>query len=319
MARRRNRPWIEPLLWFLIVPGAALVFLGFWLANQYDKKHDLTLKLLSVGATELGFACLIAAIIYVVFEERVKRDEAKGIAAFLYGIETENTYFKMIEDYIIRCPFYRRGTEITYRFIKKEGEAYLIDFVVEYVVRNVSKVRQKFHVKGAVDTQSLYCEPHPEWELGVAAVTVEKDEETFSPALSFSAARSSPHTQVFTSDPILLRPRDKARVKIEQLICKHDHGEDFWQAVMPCSGVKLRLEWPSAWGLQFAHEAFHPNADDLVETEGHDGKTSWKELDLQEPFMVRHGLHFSWRSGVAAAPGPETAEAAGGEPSAAGR
>lgn len=284
--------------------GVILVSLGFWLADRYDQEHDLTLKLLSVGATELGFAGLIAAIIYVVFEERVKRDEAKGIAAFLYGIETDSTYFKMIEDYIIRCPFYRRDTVIIYRFVKKEGESYLIDFVVEYRVINVSKVRQKFRVTGSVDTQSIYCEPHAEWKLGVTGLSVKKDKQTFSPELDFSSTRSSPHTQVFTSEPILLRPRDSARVKIEQQICKHDHGEDFWQAAIPCSGVKLRLEWPTAWGLQFTHEAFHPNAEDLVERTGSDGVTSWKELDLQEPFMVRHGLQFSWRSGVAPASEP---------------
>lgn len=321
MSRKRNRPWIEPLLWIVIATGIALVAVGFWLADRYDKSHDLTLKLLSVGATELGFAGLIAAIIYIVFEERVKRDEAKGIAAFLYGIETDSTYFKMIEDYIIRIPFYRYDTVITYRFVEKEEEAYLIEFIVEYLVRNVSKVRQKFHVKGSVDTQSIYCQPHSDWKLGVLDVSVEKDEKKTNPPLSFSQAPSSPHTQVFTSEPVVLQPREKARVKIEQQICKHDHGEDFWQAVIPCSGVRLRLEWPSAWGLQFTHEAFHPNAEDLVERTGREGDTSWKELDLQEPFMVRHGFQFSWKSGVScetgsarAADGAATTAARSGTP-----
>ena len=307
MSRKRNRPWVEPLLWLLIVGGIIFVIIGFLFADNYEEFHDFRDKLLAVGATELGFAFLISAIIYVIFEERVKRDEAKGIAAFLYGIETESNYFKMIEDYIIRCPFYRKATKITYKFVRRQKESYLIDYTVEYTVINVSKVRQRFKVRGEVDIRPIYGDKEDiDDKLGIVEADVTRNSKISHPKLSFTDSKSSRHTKFFESEALVLKPRDSVQVKIQHWIQKHDHDVDVWQAVIPCSGVTLRLEWPTAWGLLFSHGAFHPNSDDLTSDEGGDETTRWKELTLDEPFMARHGLYFSWMSG----PTPATATAA---------
>jgi hypothetical protein len=261
----------------------------------------LSLKLLSVGSSELGFTLLIAVVIYIVFEERVKRDEAKGIAAFLYGIETDSSYFRMIEDYIIRCPFYRTGTAITYRFLERHGESYLIDYTIEYYVRNVSKVRQKFRIRGEVDERPIYSSVVDKWTLGVIAAEIKRRNEVINPELTSSAAKSSSNTIRFESGDFVLKSREQIHVRIEHRIQKHDHDMDIWQAVMPCSGVSLRLDWPTEWPLRFAHEAFHPDADNLVPSDGVENDRSWKLLSLQEPFMARHGLRFWWSS----APAPD--------------
>jgi hypothetical protein len=296
MPGKRNRPLVEPLLWFLFVGGAICVAGGFWLADIYDLNHDLTYKLLAVFATELGFACLIAAIIYIVFEERMKRDEAKGIAAFLYGIETDNNYFRLIEDYIIRCPFFRTDTMLTYKFLKRSGEDLLIEYVIDYTVKNVSKVRKDFKVLGEVDEWPLYSNPHAGWRLGVTSVTVTRNGFASDPKMSYSEKPNFPQTKRFESEALRLKSRETAAVRVQHMIQKHDHDMDIWQAVMPCSGVKMRVEWPKEWPLRFGFEAFHPDADRLDHSKDSDEDICWLELSLDEPFMARHGLRLWWDS-----------------------
>jgi len=300
MATHRNRPFIEFPTLILIVLGIALVTAGFLLASIYDETHKLVTKLISVGATELGFAFLIAAIVYKLFEETVKRDEAKGVAAFLYGIETDSEYFRMIEDYIIRCPFYRFDTLITYKFVDKHGEAYLIDYCIEYKVKNVSKVRKKFKITGEVETKPIHHAGTPGWKVGTVEAVVIQNETATRPPLPLVDAVSSPHTKAFSSQDFTLKAREAIHVTISHKIEKHDHDADFWQAVMPCSGVKLRIEWPERWALRFAEEAFHPEADSLQREQGKDGTTCWREMTLDQPFMARHGLRFWWASDAGA-------------------
>lgn len=296
MAKARNRPRINPVSFPVFIGGFVLAAVGFYLAERYEASHEFSTKLWSVGLTELGFAFIISAVVYVLFEETMKRNDAKGIAAFLYGIETDSAYFKMIEDYIIRCPFYRFGTTVTFSFEEREGESYLIRYTIRYTVKNVSQVRQKFRIRGEVEVKPIHHKPREERQLGVVRASAMRDGKSLEPRFHISEAKSGPDTQRYESQEFALRPRQTLDVEIEHLIEKHDHDSDVWQAAMPCSGVVLRLEWRSEWPLRFAQEAFHPDADELAVKAGCDEGIAWREVTLDEPFMARHGIRFWWSS-----------------------
>jgi hypothetical protein len=295
MPRPRNRRLINPLLWVPILLGLPLLGVGLAIAhNQGD-------QIVGVALSELGLALLIAAVVSLLFEESAKRDSAKSIIAFLYGIDTEKNYFKMIEDYIVRCPFYREGTKVIYRFVELHQESYLIEYEIEYCVKNVSQIDKLFAIEGEVQTQSIYVKNVGSWKLGVNKIEFTWNyglPKAYTEPIRFKTGKgsSSPYSQTFKSDSIVLPPKCGVHVRIVHSIAKHDHDSDVWQSAIPCSGVTLRLEWQKRWGLTFAHEAIHPDSEFMKPEPGEEGTTCWKELTLNRPFMVRHGIHFSWSS-----------------------
>lgn len=277
--------------WPFLLLGSILIFFSMVI----DRIGNSFQELAKAVVGELGVALVIAAVVYLAFEAAAKRNHDKSILAYLYGLNTDHAYFRVIEDYIIRCPFYRTGTKVTYRFAARRRKSYLIEYITEFRVRNISQVTKQYCVSGAVDTKSIYVGDTGDWELGVIAI--EFPERRDIPIASFTRGEpllTRPHLQEFRAQPVVLPPNHSLKVRIVQKIAKHDHDSDVWQAAIPSDGVTLRIEWPEKWGIQLGHEAIHPNEKFLKVKKRTQKGRCVETLVLMQPFLERHGVHFSW-------------------------
>jgi hypothetical protein len=294
MPAGKNRAFLDsrhilPVLPFFLAGGILIL-----VSEGLSSDHETTGHLILDVAKEFGIALVIAAVVFLAFEAAAKRNHDKSILAYLYGLDTGAPYFRVIEDYIIRCPFYRTETDITYSFKERHGETYLIEYITEFRVKNISQVTQQYAVHGAVGTKSIYVKDLGEWELGVVDIEFPERRDLWSLKVTQTPNSHSPDIKEFRSQPIVLPSNHDLKVRIVQQIAKHDHDSDVWQAAIPSDGLKLRIEWKEEWDLQLGHEAIHPNEQFLDITPGNADGLCWRTLVLNQPFLERHGIHFFW-------------------------
>lgn len=304
-AKTLRRP---ALLWAIGI-GLALILGGVVLLIVYESSHEMALKLGGLFATELGFALLIAAIIFVVLEEEATREHSRSVVGYLYNVDPDGRFFRKIEEYILKRTAYRGKTVVTYDFLEKHGEAVLIEYTVEYTVKNVSRECQNFEVSGSVDKKPIQAGPAP-WDdrLGVDRVEIDYD-EVKKEDITVTKGTSSDHCQLYKVRPIRLEPGKEARVKAVHFLEKHDHDSEVWQSSIPCESAELRLTWSEAFGLKVATEAIHPEPGALKKVLS----SNSLKATLCEPLMAHHGIHFWWSSAPAGA-GDSSAAIAGGPP-----
>ncbi|HEV2815797.1 MAG TPA: hypothetical protein VGW40_01040 [Allosphingosinicella sp.] len=273
-----------------IITGVLLIGAGIFLLDHYDTTHIIEYKLAGLFASELGFAFLIAAIIFVVLEEWAAREHSKTVLGYLYGVHPSGTFFDKLEDYVLKQKFYRGKTIVRYEFKEQVGEHILVELRISYVVTNVSRKNdtEEFVLTGEVNTKPLHTGP-TQWDqaLGVATIKVRGDEVPRR-TLKIVDDRAR-RCQSYEAKPIDLAYDESVTVEVTHFLVKHDHDSVVWHSSIPCTGVELQLKWPGL-ALEFAARAVHPDSAATEERKGANSLT----VSLDRPFLLDHGFHFWW-------------------------
>ncbi|HYN46077.1 MAG TPA: hypothetical protein VES64_05255, partial [Allosphingosinicella sp.] len=85
-----------------VIVGAILILVGIGLLLRYDETQWLPQKLAGLFASELGFACVIAALIFATLEEWAARHHAKTAIGLLYGVKPKGDVFDKIEEHVLK-------------------------------------------------------------------------------------------------------------------------------------------------------------------------------------------------------------------------
>jgi hypothetical protein len=117
--------------------GLVLILAGVVLLERYHASDSMAAKLIGLFASELGFAFVIAAIIFAMIEEWSAREHCKTAIGHLYGVRPVGHFFKKIEDYVLKQQYYRGRVIVEYYFKEQIGEDILVKYSVEYEVTNV--------------------------------------------------------------------------------------------------------------------------------------------------------------------------------------
>jgi len=272
--------------------GLALILIGVILLERYHASESITAKLIGLFASELGFACLIAAIIFAMIEEWSAREHCKTAIGHIYGVHPAGRFFRKIEDYVLKQAYYRGKVIVEYFFEKQAGEEILVRYSTEYDVTNICTEDdvEEFIVRGRLATKPLHTGA-TEWDdlLGVVSVTVDgKEHERDGLTISNDEDRRTQSYSVTEKNPLTFGK--SAQVKAVHYLIKHDHDAAAWTTSAPARRVELRLKWNPAMRIKFAAEAIHPEAGELKEEKGENSLT----LKLNAPFLKGHGFHFWW-------------------------
>lgn len=274
--------------------GLLLVILGIAFLDNYENHYDFRDKLIGLFLSELGFAFLIAVIVFVILEEWAAREHGKTVIGYLYGIHPAGTFFKKIESYVLEQPFYRGETKVDYYFKDedKTNESLLIEYTIEYKVTNKCRINdhEDFFIRGDFNVKPLHSRStHWDDELGIIAVEVNGEPQDLS-ILDIKPDSTRNSQSYIAKEPLSLVYNGSATIKLTHLLVKHDHDSDVWHGSIPSTGVEVKLRWNPVIRLRFAKEAIHPDAKDLTETPGQNELA----IRLKQPFLVNHGIHFWW-------------------------
>lgn len=298
---RTLREWAGTL--FL---GVLFIAIGVVLLERYHASSSLIAKLAGLFISELGFAFLIAAIIFAMIEEWSAREHCKTAIGHLYGVRPVGHFFKKIEEYVLEQHYYRSKVIVEYDFQKKIGEHILVCYSVQYEVFNkcTHDDVEGLAITGGLSKRPLHVGP-TEWDnmLGVHRVVVDGVE------LSRDDLVIEDDDEKRTQSYRVKERKDlafnaSATIETSHFMIKHDHDATAWAATVPSLCAELRLKWSPEIALKFVAEAIHPESQRL----SRDTAPNSLILTLDEPFLIGHGFHFWWSP----LPAPETATAAAG-------
>lgn len=288
--------WIKalfkPALGWPALVGLLLVVSGIYFFESYEASHQYSDKMKAIFLSELGFAFLIAVILFIILEERAGREHSKTVLGYLYNIDPGDKYFKKIVEYVIKKPFFRIGTTVTYEVKDKDGESLLFEYTIEYRVKNVSRETKPFQVRGIIDKKPIH-KSSDLWndDLGVTLVACgDESAARGNPALKIEQGRKESHCETYIMDPVAIEPGHERAVKAVHRLVKHDHDSEVWQSSIPSSGVKFELLWSEEVQIVCAIEAIHPEAEKWKPTELDKGR----RLIIDAPLLANHGVHFWW-------------------------
>jgi hypothetical protein len=291
-------------LWLAFFAGALLIIGGHWWAPTGANEASFLRGALGTGLYELGFAVLVAAILFVIFEQWSARQHTKTAIGLLYGVRPEGEFFDKIEDYVLMQRFYRTELVVTYDFQKCEGEMLLVRQSASYWVRNISSryPKAEFPLGGRVDLRPLHGPiAFGEAILGVEKVTVEtfSHERELLGKKEYGRVELNPEvdekqvqTWSLSKKPKLDRGQE-LRIEAVQYAVKHNHDAEVWATGFPCEGVELRVCGSEAAALEFKFSAMHPEHDTLPEKEDEANGARFVKLE-NVPFLKGHGIHVMW-------------------------
>lgn len=289
-------------LWPIALPGILMIGVGALLLERYHA--SMTAKLLGLFSSELGFACLISAIIFAIMEEWAAREHGKTAIGHLYGVRPVGHFFEKIEKHVLKQRFYRDITIVTYAFEQKEGENLLVRYHVEYIVRNMCTDDEDdyFLPRGSLTKTPLHTEATG-WDgmLGVHEVKLDG-----APIAITRTDDASTRNQSYQADKRKRLARGQtAKVEATHYLIKHDHDSAVWTTSMPSRRAELHLLWEDGMDLEFVADPIHPEPGQL----GWERDVNRLVLKVDEPFLIGHGFHFWWsskaRGTAAAAPVPQ--------------
>lgn len=272
--------------------GLVLILVGVILLERYHASESMTAKLVGLFASELGFAFVIAAIIFAMIEEWSAREHCKTAIGHLYGVRPVGHFFKKIEDYVLKQQYYRGKVVVEYDFQEQIGEDILVKYSVEYDVTNVCTKDDLpgLSIAGGLSKKPLHTGATA-WDsrLGVESVRID-DVELSKDELTI-ADDDDRRTQSYrVKQRRMLNFKESARIETSHFLVKHDHDATAWCASVPSLCAELRLKWSPGIRLKFAADAIHPESEKLREQKGANCLT----VTLDEPFLIGHGFHFWW-------------------------
>ena len=306
VGRRLKRFFKTLLEWRGIIGlGVALILVGVVLLERYHASESIPAKLVGLFVSELGFACLIAAIIFAMIEEWAAREHCKTAIGHLYGVRPAGRFFKKIEEYVLKQPYYRGKVIVEYFFEKQEGEHILVRYSAKYDVTNIctNDDVKELVVGGRLAKKPLHT-GITAWDAQLGVVQVTIDGQEFSgDSLAVSDDEAKRTQSYHVKEKKALAFSESAQVEAVHYLVKHDHDAAAWTTSAPARKVELRLRWDPAMRIKFAAEAIHPEADELKEEKGENSLT----LKLDEPFLQGHGFHFWWSPELAEETAPAQA------------
>ena len=287
--------------WLILLSGALLMQGGEWLIEAAREAHSHLGERAGEFMTELGFAFLIAAVLFVLIEEWSARHHAKTAIGLLYGVRPQGWFFHKIEEYVLRQKFYRSHVRVTYAFKEQEGENILVHQSISYTAINrcAEDDTAKVPVTGRVDLKSLHVGP-TKWDsrLGIRTLVVGKDSIPLEKLKRKKDPQERTQTWVY-EEPANLPARGKLElayngtVAIEAMhhVVKHNHDAAVWSSAIPCDGVELCVTWEAPMRLKFMFNATHPEIGDI---EPQRGERQLTVLLENVAFLKGHGIHFWW-------------------------
>lgn len=295
--RGPRKRWLHtlarPALLWPLAGGCGLLVAGISLLLLDGAYHSLWFKLPGLFASELAFAIIIAVAIFVMLEEEAVREHSRSVLAYLYHVNPHEKFFKKIESYVLTQQFYRTKAIVTYAFLERSENSYLVRYTIEFYVKNVGDQESDcaLPLKGSVDMKPLH-ESVDQWDdqLGLVSIEID-DEEQPRDKIKFTKGATE-HCQQYELEPYPLGSNKTVRVKAIHQLVKHDHDVELWVCSMPTERVHLKIEWSKDLDLKMVVEAVHPEPNAMKLTDGKNKVT----VVLNEPFLIHHGIQFSWIS-----------------------
>ncbi|HEX8364057.1 MAG TPA: hypothetical protein VF603_02100 [Allosphingosinicella sp.] len=290
---------MRPALQRALAAGIFLLATGISLLVWNEASHSLWLKLPGLFLSELAFALIIAVMIFVVLEEEAAREHSKSVLGYLYRVSPRGKFFKKIQDHVLKKKFYRDKTVVTYRFLERHADWYLISYTLEYTVSNVSEDEEEdeFLLTGSVEMKPIHGAPsvwddHP---LGLSSIEI-NDDEVAAEKIRVVQGRTDRCQDYHLTWPLPIRK--SLRIKTVHHLVKHDHDSEIWVSTLPALSVELRVEWSEGLHLEVNADPIHPEPAAMKVI----NKRNGLRVVLNEPFLVHHGIHFSWTSASPQAP-----------------
>lgn len=311
----------------LILTGIIVLFAG----------HEISLMRKLIGAliSELGFAFFIAFVIGITIEIKAhaERDKqiSRGIISYIYGVNLDNEMFLSTEEYVFKTPFYREDLEISYDFIRRSKDVFLVKYTISYIVKNVGRGVSKYPIHTFVEKPASgeHSKAFPDVKLGLQKIIVDGEEID---AAEIEKAREAVHDSdeyIQSSYGVDVAPGASRRIMGIHLTEKFERDAELWRSVNPCSGISLVISWDESFNLKMKASAVHP----AYNTQNHKKRTRLSGFDskscdsnslrasLFKPFFPFNGVYFWWdaeRDDVAAGsggPGGDVEVSGAGEPS----
>ncbi len=276
-----------------LIAGIGLISFGIYLLDRYELTHDMSDKFFGLLSSELGFAILIAVVVFWMIEEWSAQHHCKTAIGLLYGVRPTSSFFDKIEEYVLKQRFYRSNVVVCYAFEKQSGEDLLVRQSIRYRVVNVCTKDDisEFPLKWRVDIKPLQT-GNTEWDaqLGLHELRINGKEVPVDEIERVDEPET--RGQLYElKKPLPLEYLGKADVEAVHYVVKHDHDTGVWSSTIPSTDIELCLTWESpVRDLIFAVSAMHPELSTLVPEQSPRSRT----VKLKQPFLKGHGVHFRW-------------------------
>lgn len=297
---RRIKKTVKSLFGIILV-GAVLGIIGIAL---HESQNHLVAQF-GMFVSELGFAFLIAVILFGAFEEWAALGHKKSAIAHIYGMKPSGEIFDMIEEHVLEQRFYRSCLVVTYAFKTQVGEDIVVEQSTSYEVKNVCSRYDvsELELKGRLDLKPLHTGA-TDWDddLGLKSLKVRRKPrpgEEVDP--DFDGTVPAADIDLQTDDAartltyalrknLELDFEDVFEIEAVHNVVKHNHDSAAWTATIPSADVEFRVTWDKPIRLKFAFSATHPKLGNLTPEE----EPGSCVIKLGEPFLKGHGIHFRW-------------------------
>jgi hypothetical protein len=276
----------------------ALAFSGERIAEGADWAEHPFRLLAGQIATELGFALVVAPLLFAIFEEWAARHHAKTAIGLLYGIRPEGWVFDRVEDYVLKQKFYRTGTSLHYHFSDLDGDHLLVTLTSRYTALNrCAKGKSLFPVGGRVEILPLHVEKVACAEpLGLTRLKIGgKDVDLGELERSYDEQQQVSNWKWKAQRKLAYT--GSLAVEAVQKFVRHDHDSEVWTTKMPCDGLDVMLTWERGLWLRFDFSAVHPELSTLEPEKVRAGARRLRLKLSEKAFLAGHGVHFRWGRG----------------------
>lgn len=277
--------------WLPMSTGVLLVFIGHRLTVDGEEHAGSLWDVTGLLSSELGYAFIVAPLLFVFFEQWAARHHCKSAIGLLYGVRPEGPMFDKIEEYVLKQKFYRTKVVVTYAFEECIDEAVRVCVSIRYSVKNVcSNYREAdFPLKGRVEMKPLHMTATP-FDSNLGLMSLSLDGEAV-PGDRIKTCTEGDRVMKWEARDTPSIPYDHIR-RVEASFCvvKHDHDSAVWSTTVPCDGVELHVRWAEGVKLKFVFSPTHPELDDIDPAPG----DHCQVVRCDTPFLKGHGIHFQW-------------------------
>lgn len=215
-----------------------------------------------------------------------------NIFQYLYGVELPDELFKLIEDKVLKTPFYRRNYTAHYNFTKKIKDSFLIRVDLECDVYNITDVSKDYKIVGGIEkptkAHNEIKEPLGLTEIFIDNVPVSEDEIQ-------KAIKARPNTddEVTFEHTHRIPAKGCINVKITLWMAKHTRDYEIFRVLESSDSVKMKLFFSEQIDIKAA--PIHPIQEF---SHRHMSKNSLT-VDMDYPLAPHNGILLWWGDGSA--------------------
>jgi len=289
---------LSPLFWTLFF---LIITVLIWTNGGATSVSSETLGWKAIAAlisSELSIGFLVAWILIQFVDKPAKIEAEKdfsekqavlshNIFQYLYGVELPDELFQLIEDKVLKTPFYRRNYTAHYNFIRRIENSFLIRVNLECDVYNITEEARDYEIVGGIEkpaeAHNSISEPLGLTEIFIDNVPVSQDD-----IIEAIAAKPNTDDEVTFKHIHRIPAKGRINVKLTVWMAKHTRDYEIFRVLESSDSVKMKLFFSEPIDIKAA--PIHPNQEF---SHRHMSENSLS-VDMDYPLAPHNGILLWW-------------------------